>query len=145
MSDNPIMRPRWALAAGAFVIVFGILTIFSGGRALFGGVAARAAVGDAVPFVLWFNFLAGCVYVVAGAGLIAWRRWAAFLAAGIAVATLAVFAAFAGHVFAGGAFEMRTVGAMSLRSVVWLVVAWASLRAFAARATSPPAAGTGAA
>ena len=145
MSDNPDKRPRWALAAGAFVVVFGILTIFSGGRALFGGVAARAAVGDAVPFVLWFNFLAGFAYVTAGARLIVWRRWAAFLAVAIAVATLAVFAAFAGHVLVGGAFEMRTVGAMSLRALVWLAVAWASLRAFAARATSPPAAGTGAA
>jgi len=131
MPDNPDKRPRWALVAGVFVIVFGILTIFSGGRALFGGVAARAAVGDAVPFVLWFNFLAGFAYVAAGAGLIVWRRWAAFLAAIIAVATLAVFAAFAGHVMAGGAFEMRTVGAMSLRALVWLAVAWASLRAFA--------------
>ena len=131
MSDNPNKRPRWALVAGAFVIVFGIVSIFSAGRALFGGVAARAAVGDAVPFVLWFNFLAGFAYVAAGAGLIVWRRWAAFLAAGVAVATLAVFAAFAGHVMAGGAYEMRTVGAMSLRSLVWLAIARASLRAFA--------------
>ena len=145
MPDNPNRRPRWALAAGVFVIVFGILTIFSGGRALFGGVAARPAVGNAVPFVLWFNFLAGFAYIVAGAGLIVWRRWAAFLAAGIAMATLAIFAAFAGHVVTGGAFEMRTVGAMSLRSLIWLAVAWASLRAFAARAVSPPAAGSGAA
>lgn len=144
MLDNLNMRPRWALTVGAFVMVFGILTILSGGRALFGGVAARAAVGDAVSFVLWFNFLAGFAYVAVGAGLIVWRRWAAFLAAGIAVATLAVFAAFAGHIMIGGAFEMRTVGAMSLGSLVWLAVAWASLRAFTARATSPPAAGTGA-
>jgi hypothetical protein len=136
MSDNPDKRPRWTSAAGAFVIVFGILTIFSGGRALFGDVAARAAVGDAVPCVLWFNFLAGFAYIAAGAGLVVWRRWAALLAAAIAVATLVVFAAFAGHVLLGGAYEMRTVGAMSLRTMVWLVVAWASLRAFARRATS---------
>jgi len=72
------MRPRWALTVGAFVMVFGILTILSGGRALFGGVAARAAVGDAVSFVLWFNFLAGFAYVAVGAGLIgngAWWLW----------------------------------------------------------------------
>jgi len=136
MPDNRDRRPRWALATGAFVIIFGILTVFSGGRALFGGAAARAAVGDAVPFVLWFNFLAGFAYIAAGAGLIAWRRWAGLLAAIIAVATLAVFAAFAGHVVAGGAYEMRTVGAMSLRSLLWLAVAWASLRAFAKRAPS---------
>ena len=35
-----------------FAVVFGIMTIFSGGRALFGDVQARAAVGNAIPFVL---------------------------------------------------------------------------------------------
>jgi hypothetical protein len=37
----------------------------SGGRALFGG----ADMGAVVPFVLWFNFLAGFAYVAAGLGL----------------------------------------------------------------------------
>ncbi|SDX98525.1 hypothetical protein SAMN05444358_1294, partial [Ruegeria halocynthiae] len=44
--------------------LFSLLTIFSGGTALFGGATAKAAVGDAVPFVLWFNFLAGFVYLL---------------------------------------------------------------------------------
>ena len=45
-------------ASGRFASpLFGVLTIVSGGVALFGGSDARAAVGDAVPFVLWFNFL----------------------------------------------------------------------------------------
>jgi hypothetical protein len=38
------------IAAGVAVL-FGLLTIVSGGRALFGGPEARAAVGNAVPFV----------------------------------------------------------------------------------------------
>ena len=45
--------------AAIVAIVFGVLTVVSGGRALFAGAEARAAVGNAVPFVLWFNFLAG--------------------------------------------------------------------------------------
>ena len=50
-------------------IIFGALTVFSGGRALFGDAQARASVGNAVGFVLWFNFLAGFAYVVTGIGL----------------------------------------------------------------------------
>ncbi len=50
-------------------MAFGVLTIASGARALFGDAAARAAVGHAVPYVLWFNFLAGFAYVAAGIGL----------------------------------------------------------------------------
>jgi uncharacterized membrane protein (DUF2068 family) len=104
-------------------VVFGALTLFSGGRALFGGEQARAAVGDAVGFVLWFNFLAGFAYVIAGIGLWRQQRWAAWLAVAIAAATAFTFAAFGAHVVSGGAYEQRTVIAMSLRTLVWTVIA----------------------
>lgn len=68
---NTLERGCRALtAAGAVGLVFGLLTVFSGGTALFGGEAARTAVGNAVPFVLWFNFIAGFFYVLAGVGLL---------------------------------------------------------------------------
>lgn len=124
-------RPRWALVAAVVAVVFGILTVLSGGRALFGGDTARAAVGNVVPFVLWFNFVAGFAYVLAGVGLFLWRRWAARLSAAIAIATLAVFAGFGWHVASDGAFEMRTVGAMTLRSGVWIAIAIPACRALA--------------
>ena len=63
-------------AVAAVAIVFGVATVFAGGTALFGGEAARAAAGNAVPFVLWFNFLAGFAYVAAGAGLWRGQAWA---------------------------------------------------------------------
>ncbi|MEO1140217.1 MAG: hypothetical protein AAFW87_12250 [Pseudomonadota bacterium] len=114
------------IAAGV-AVVFGALTILSGGRALFGGEVTRAAMGDAVPFVLWFNFLAGFAYVIAGIGMFLQRRSAVWLSLGILTATAAVFIAFGVHVYQGGAFEMRTVGAMILRTGVWAaisIIAW---------------------
>jgi hypothetical protein len=114
----------WPLRIAAIVAVaFGALTVVSGGAALFGGPEAQAAVGDAVPFVLWFNFLAGFAYIAAGIGLWLHSSWAARLALLIAVATLTVFAAFGLHVAMGGPFEPRTAGAMTLRSLVWLAIA----------------------
>ena len=109
-------------------LLFGALTIFSGGRALFGDAEARAAVGDAVPFVLWFNFLAGFAYVAAGIGLALSRRWALGLSLAILIATALIFAAFGVHVLGGGAFEMRTVGAMTLRTGVWAVISAVAMR-----------------
>jgi hypothetical protein len=50
-------------------IMFGVGTVLTGGRALFGSLESRAEFGNAFPFVLWFHFLAGFVYIVAGAGL----------------------------------------------------------------------------
>jgi hypothetical protein len=129
-------RPRWALVAAAVAVLFGILTVASGGRALFGGEAARAAVGNAVAFVLWFNFLCGFAYVLAGIGLFLWRRWAALLSAAIAFATVLVFAALAWHIASGGAFEMRTVVAMVLRSGIWIAIAIAACRVLKCTRTS---------
>lgn len=113
---------------GGIAILFGTLTIFSGGQALFGDPATRAAVGDAVPFILWFNFGAGFAYIVAGIGIFLRLNWAVWLAAFIALATLLVFTALGVHIWNGGAYEMRTVGAMTLRSLVWIGIATVGAR-----------------
>lgn len=110
------------ISAGV-AMVFGALTIFSGGQALFGGPAAQAAAGNAVPFVLWFNFLSGFVYVLAGVGIALRKPWSRTLATALALSIIAVFALFGWHAFRGGAFEMRTVGAMTLRAAVWIGIA----------------------
>ena len=118
----------WFIRAAAVVaVVFGIATIRAGGSVLFGDGAQAA--GNVVGFVLWFNFLAGFAYVAAGAGLWLRRRWSVQLALTIAAATVLVFAAFGIHVANGGAFEMRTVWAMTLRSVVWISIAMLALPA----------------
>ncbi|WP_066261831.1 hypothetical protein [Hydrogenophaga flava] len=126
------MTPRRSMKVLAAVgVVFGALTVFSGWQGLFGPAATRAALGHTVGFVLWFNFLAGFAYVAAGLGL--WRgdRWGLLLATALALGTGLVAAAFGVHVLAGGAFEMRTVGALALRLGFWCLVAavgWRSTR-----------------
>jgi len=123
----------WSLRITAGVaVVFGLLTIISGGRVLFGGSAAQEAAGDAVPFVLWFNFLSGFLYVLAGIGIAMHQRWAAWTAIGLAAGIAGVFALFGLHILQGEAFEMRTVGAMVLRLVVWVVISVVAFRSAAA-------------
>lgn len=107
---------------GVAAILFGMLTIKEGGSVLFWSETARSAAGQYVPFVLWFNFLAGFFYVIAGAGLWMGRRWARALALMIAGTTVAVFIAFGIHIAAGGGYEPRTIIAMSLRSGVWIAI-----------------------
>lgn len=124
-TPKPDMRVK-SLAAVA--MLFGLLTVVSGGRTLFGGEAARLAAGAIVPFVLWFNFCAGFAYVACGLGLWGRRRWSVALAVGIAIATAAVFAAFGVHALSGGAYEARTVGAMALRTLLWVAIAWSAHR-----------------
>lgn len=108
--------------------LFGLMTLKEGGTVLFGNEAARIAAGNYVPFVLWFNFVAGFAYVVAGAGLWLQQRWAVWLAVTIAIATALVFVAFGAYIYSGGEYEQRTVIAMSLRTLVWVVIATVATR-----------------
>ena len=110
-------------------IVFGALTVLTGGRALFGSLESRADFGKAVPFVLWFNFLAGFVYILAGTGLLLRRPWAVYASLFVAVSTILVSVAFGVHVIGGGAFERRTIGALMIRSFFWIAVTIVSMRA----------------
>ncbi len=121
-------RDPWLVAAAVLAIVFGLATIRAGARVLFGVPEAVADAGNYVAFVLWFNFGAGFAYVLAGVGFWLRRRWAVALAVAIAVATLVVFAAFGVHVYTGGAWEPRTLAALTLRSAVWVVLALVSAR-----------------
>src|SRR5512135_1587473 len=110
-------------------IVFGVATVLTGGRAMFGASESRAHYGNVVPFVLWFNFFAGFVYIAAGVGLLLRRRWAAYASLFVAVSTILVFVAFGVHVIGGGAFERRTIGALTIRSLFWIAVTIVSIRA----------------
>jgi hypothetical protein len=118
MKNSIQSRPNAIFIVAIVAILFGALTVVSGGSVIFFSEPARAA-GNYVPFVVWFNFLAGFAYVAAGIGLYKWRRWALNLSTVIAVVTLLVFAGLGIHILQDGAFEMRTVVAMAFRFVLW--------------------------
>ncbi|MDN5787647.1 hypothetical protein [Pseudorhodobacter sp.] len=83
-------KERGLSPAAIVAVLFGLLTIGAGGKALFGNVPVE----NAVPFVLWFNFIAGFAYVAAGFGLF-WRQsWAVRLSIAIFVMTVLVTLAF---------------------------------------------------
>lgn len=55
-------KPKHSVAnwlIGGFAIGFGLLTLKSGGSVIFIDGPARLAAGNYLPFVVWFNFLAG--------------------------------------------------------------------------------------
>lgn len=123
---RPIHR---IIAAGA--MLFGVITVFSGGNVIFGPEAARELAGQFVPFVVWFNFSAGFFYIVAGIAIWRGHRFAIWLSIAIAAATALVAAAFALWVMQGGGYEMRTVGALTLRFGIWALISLIIRRAIA--------------
>lgn len=124
-------RPRKAVVAVIFIIVFGLMTLKSGGSVIFIDGPDRLAAGNYIPFVVWFNFLAGFAYIIAGIGFFLWRDWAVKLSLLIVLATILVFVIFEIIVLTGGEYEARTVGAMILRCLVWLVIYFLFRKSFA--------------
>lgn len=104
-------------------VVFGLMTLKEGGSVVFGVGEARAAAGNYIPFIVWFNFLAGFAYVIAGIGLWLQQRWAMGLAVAIAAATALASVALGVIILSGTPFEQRTVFAMGLRTVLWATIA----------------------
>ena len=115
-------RPMWINIVSAITILFGLVTIKEGGTVLF-TEEGRIAAGHFVPFVLWFNFIAGFAYIMAGIALFRLKICTKRLSALIAVATTLVFILFGIHIFNGGEYEIRTVIAMTIRSTLWISIA----------------------
>ena len=116
-------RPGWVWVSAIIAVVFGAMTIKSGGSVLFIDGEARLVAGNYVDFVLWFNFSAGFFYIATGIGIWLEKAWAPMAAATIAALTLLVFAAFGVHILNGGEYEQRTVIAMSTRTLLWTAIA----------------------
>jgi len=116
-------RPVWVWVTSIIAIVFGVMTIKSGGDVLFIDGEARQAAGNYVNFVLWFNFLAGFFYIATGVSIWLKKVWAQTAAVALAISTLLVFGVFGLHILTAGEYEQRTVIAMSIRSLVWVAIA----------------------
>ena len=129
--DDAIMSFDKPVGIWVMVVIataFGLMTIKSGGSVLFIEGVVRQEAGNYVPFVLWFNFIAGFVYIIAAVGLWMQKHWAVKLSMAIVVAKLVVFAALWLHILDDGLYESHTVLAMSFRSAIWTLIAIFSYR-----------------
>ena len=123
MSRTEETRMVWLRLAAGLVLLVGIMSVIGGGAVLSGGDEAQLTAGPYANFVEWFNFIGGFVYLVTGAGLWTWQRWATPLTVLIALATALACLAVGLHVAGGASQEMRLVVNTGLRSVLWLVIA----------------------
>ncbi|MCP4488938.1 MAG: hypothetical protein GY820_16750 [Gammaproteobacteria bacterium] len=123
MSQNS--KPSRSISIWVFSItalIFGGLSIKSGGLVLFTTGEFHQQQGNYVPFVVWANFLGGFFYIIAAIGLFRLERWAGYIAYLIAIMTVIVYAWFAVHVMNGGLYEMQTVIAMAIRAALWVAI-----------------------
>lgn len=122
-----IKKPLWIKVISAVTIIFGMATIKEGGSVLF-TEEGRLSAGNFVPFVLWFNFIAGFIYILAGIAIFRLNKCSKHLSSMIAVSSLLVFICFGIHIFNGGAYEVRTVIAMTIRTSLWIIISIMTIR-----------------
>ena len=87
---NGKIRPTWIKIVSLLTIVFGLATIKEGGLALF-TQEGRIGAGNYVPFVLWFNFIAGFFYILAGIAIFKLKSCSKRLSLIIAISTTFIF------------------------------------------------------
>ena len=132
MTDKKIKKCNVVrLVIATVAVLFGALTIKSGGDVLFWSEDARIAAGNYIPFVLWFNFVSGFFYIVAGIALYMRQPWVIYLAGAILLGIITVFSALGLSIYiADIAYETRTIAAMFLRTAVWTVITFLSYKVF---------------
>lgn len=117
---------RLSLRISAIVAaIFGILTLIAGGRILLGLGKAGYAV---VQPVLLFNTIMGALYLLTAVFIVRSSDWARPLALFIAAANVIVLLSIIVMRSTGGTVANETMGAMTLRSVVWVVIAVVLMR-----------------
>lgn len=124
---NTSSRPLWLTLVALFAILFGLLTIKEGGTVLF-TEQGKVSAGHYVPFVLWFNFIAGFFYVLAGIAMFRGKSCVKKLSAVIAGSNIIIFLLLGIYIFNGGLYEQRTVIAMTARSLIWISITLALFR-----------------
>jgi hypothetical protein len=120
-------------ASIAVALLFGLLTLFAGGRVLLGGDPGHVVL---VPLLL-FNTAMGAAYVAAAVLLRRDLRLGRRAAGAIALLNLLVLGALLVHAWGGGPVAGDSLAAMTLRTGVWAALfaaaGWVSRRQDEAR------------
>ena len=110
--------PRGSQVTAAILGIFGLATLVASFSILFNIGGAQEAAGHYVPVVVWMNFFASILYLIATYGFIFRKAWTPAVLF-IALVLLAVAAiGFYFHVRGGGDHEQRTIGAIVFRIFV---------------------------
>lgn len=109
-------RSRAQRVSALVAALFGVATLFAGGRLLFGLGEAGYVV---VPAVLVFNTVMGVFYLVAAVLIARSLEMGRVAAVAIAILNLAVLALIILRRTTGGIVANETLVAMTLRTVVW--------------------------
>ncbi|HUW07971.1 MAG TPA: hypothetical protein VMW01_17160 [Williamwhitmania sp.] len=99
---------------------FGLLTLFLSSSVIFDLFGIRANEGNYVLLVVWTNFLCSILYIIAAFGFIRAQKWTTLILGISATALIMAFIGLFIHIYSGGLYETKTIGAMIFRIVLTL-------------------------
>ena len=99
----------------AFIILFGLVTLFMSSSVIFDWFGMRAKEGNYVLFIVWTNLLCGILYLISAFAILKQKTWAKFpLIISLIILIFAYIGLFI-HINNGGIYETKTAGAMAFR------------------------------
>lgn len=114
------MKKIITYTSGIILLVFGMITLFLSTSVIFDLFGIRAAEGNYVLLIVWANFIASILYLVAAYGYFMEKKWIVTVL-GIASSILILaFIYLIFHINSGGIYEKKTVGAMTFRILLTL-------------------------
>jgi hypothetical protein len=102
------------------LIAFALLTLFLSTSIIFDWFGIREKEGNYVLFVVWSNFVSSLLYLFAAYGFLKQKKVTFNI---LSVSALILIMALVGlfiHIYSGGLYETKTIGAMIFRIIVTL-------------------------
>lgn len=120
--SEPVRKLRGAGVTAALMGLFGLVSVLATGAILFNVAGAREEAGFYVPAVVWMNFFAAILYLIAAYGLMKYQPWTPSVILIAAVLLVVAAIAFYVHVQSGGNYEPRTFGALAFRFFATMIL-----------------------
>lgn len=112
------MKSIVLIITGFIIALFGVVTLFMSTSVIFGLFDIREKEGNYVMFVVIANFLCAFLYLAAAYGFFVRQKWTTMIL-NIAVGVLVItFIGLGIHIYSGGIYEQKTVGAMIFRTLL---------------------------
>lgn len=109
------MKKLLSYSVATVLSVFGLLTLFLSSSVIFDLFGIREKEGNYVLFVVISNFIASILYLFAAYGFLKNKIFTAKILYASAAILITAFAGLLVHIYAGGIYETKTVGAMIFR------------------------------
>ena len=104
-----------------FLFGFGLLTLFLSASIIFDLFEIRIREGNYVLFIVWANFICSFLYFLAAYGFRRSKKWTTKL---LIISVLILIFGFIGlmiHIYSGGLYETKTIGAMIFRTSITII------------------------